>query len=66
MCLLDLFLGIGGGWWAIGMACTSSGGFLLGKSNAEKWGDHRKQNFFINNSAGLSMSDDDGPIEVVK
>ena len=39
-------------------------GFLLGDSNAEKQGDHRKKNFFINNSLGLSMCD--GPIETVK
>ena len=40
------------------------GGFLLGGSNAEKWGDHRKKNFFINNFVGLSICD--GPIETVK
>ena len=28
-----------------------------------EWGDHRKKNFFINNSMGLSMCD--GPIETV-
>ena len=39
------------------------GGFLLGGSNAENWGDHRKKNFFIN-SVELSMCD--GPIETVK
>ena len=31
------------------MACTCLRVFLLGDSNAEKWGDHRK-NFFIYNS----------------
>ena len=25
-------------------------GFLFGGSNAEKWGDYRRKNFFINNS----------------
>ena len=39
-----------GGWWAVEIACTYLGGFLLGGSNAEKWGDHRKNIFFINNS----------------
>ena len=38
-------------------------GFLLGASNAENWGDHRKKNFFIN-SVELSMSD--GLIETDK
>ena len=33
-------------------------------SNAEKWGEHRKKNFFINNSVGLSKCD--SPIETVK
>ena len=47
------------------MTCTYLfGGFLLGGSNAEKWGDHGKKNFFINNSVGLFMCD--GPIETVK
>ena len=39
------------------MTCICLGGFLLGGSNAKKWGDHRKNNFFINNSVGLSMCD---------
>ena len=39
----------GGGWWAIQMACTCLGGFLFGGSNTERWGDHQKMNFFINN-----------------
>ena len=39
------------------------GRFLLGGSDAENWGDHRKKNFFIN-SVELSMWD--GPIETVK
>ena len=46
------------------MACTCLGGFLLGGSNVEKWGDHRKENFLINNSVGLSLCD--GPTETVK
>ena len=32
------------------------GGFLLRGSNAENWGDHRKENFFIS-SVELSMCD---------
>ena len=39
-------------------------GFLLGGSNAKKWGGSRKKNFFISNYVGLSMCD--GPIETVK
>ena len=40
------------------MTCTYLfGGFLLGGSNAEKWSDHRKKNFFINNSVGFSTCD---------
>ena len=62
MCLLDLFRGMGRGWWAVEMACICLGGFSLGGSNAE--GDHQKKNFFINNSVGLSMFD--GPIETIK
>ena len=53
-----------GEWWAIKMACTCLGGFLLGGSNAEEWNDHRKKNFFINNFVGFSMCD--GRIETVK
>ena len=49
---------------AVEMRCTRLGGFLLGGSNAEKWGDNRKKNFFINNSVGLSLCD--GLIETVK
>ena len=40
------------------------GGFLLGGSNTEKWGDHRTKNFFINNFVGLLICD--GLIETVK
>ena len=40
------------------------GGFSLGSSNAENWGNHQNKNFFINNSVELSMSD--GPTETVK
>ena len=47
---LELFWLMGGGWCAVKMICTCLGGFLLGGSNAENWGDHRKKNFFINNS----------------
>ena len=46
------------------MACTCLGVFSLGDSNAEEWGDHLKNNFFINNSVGLSMYH--GLIETVK
>ena len=64
MCLLELFRGMGGGWWAVEMTCTYLGRFLLEGSNGEKWSDHRKKNFFINNSVGLPICD--GPIETVK
>ena len=44
----------GGGWWAVEMTCTS---LVLEDFcwDAEKWIDHLKKNFFINNSVGLSM-----------
>ena len=35
---------------AIGIACTFLGGLQLGSSNAEKWVDHQRKKFFINNS----------------
>ena len=35
---------------AIGIACTFLGGLQLGRSNAEKWVDHQRKKFFINNS----------------
>ena len=31
-------------------------GLLLGGSNVEKWGDHQKKNFFINNSIEAVIS----------
>ena len=40
----------GGGWWAIEMICTCLGISVGRGSNEEKWGNHRKKNFFINNS----------------
>ena len=49
------------------MACTCLGGFLLGgrfKCGKMGWPLYQKKNFFINNSAGLSMCD--CPIETVK
>ena len=39
--------------------CFSRGGnigLLLGDSNAEKWGDHQKKKFFINNSVDAVIS----------
>ena len=33
-----------------GIACTFLGGLQLGSSNAEKWFDHQREKFFINNS----------------
>ena len=39
------------------------GRFLLGGSNAENWGNHRKNNFFIH-SVAISMCD--GPIETAR
>ena len=47
---LVIVLGNGGGWCVVEMACTCLGGFLMGGSNIEKWGDHRNRNFFMNNS----------------
>ena len=31
-------------------------GFLLGGSNAKKWGDHKKKKFFISNSVEAIIS----------
>ena len=62
MFLLYLFLAMWGVWWVVEIAFTCLGGFLVGGSNAEKWGDHRKKNFFINNSMGLSMFDLDAVV----
>ena len=56
MCLLELFRGMGRGWWVVEMTCTCLGGFLLRGSNAGKWGDHIKKDFFINNSVGLYVT----------
>ena len=65
MYFLELFWGIEEGWWTVEMTCSYLlGGFLLGGSNAEKWVDHRKTIFFINNSVELSMFD--SPIKTVK
>ena len=50
------------GWWVVEMYLF--GGFLLGGSNTDKWGDHRTKNFFINNFVGLLICD--GLIETVK
>ena len=42
---------VGGRWnWMV------FGGLLLGGSNAEKWGDHKKKKFFINNFAEVVIS----------
>ena len=51
-------------WWAVWMACTCFGQFLLEGLNAEKWCHYPKKNFFINKSVGLSTCD--SPIETVK
>ena len=64
MCLLDLFRGMGGRWWAVEMDVPVWGGAGFVGRFTEKWGDHRKKNFFIINSVGLSMCD--SPIETVK
>ena len=64
MCLLDLFREMGEGFRVVEMTCTCLGSFLFGGSNAEKWGDHRKKNFFTNNSVGLSLCE--SPIETVE
>ena len=39
-----------GGMGAVEITCAFFGGFLLGGSNAEKWGDHQKKKFFLNKS----------------
>ena len=54
ICFLELFQGMRRGWWAVEMTCTS---LALGdfRWDAEKWVEHLKKNFFINNSVGLSM-----------
>ena len=42
---------VGGRWnWMV------FGGLLLGGSNAEKWGDHKKKKFYINNSVEVVIS----------
>ena len=54
ICFLELFRGMGGGWWAVEITFTSLAleDFCW---DTEKWIDHLKKNFFINNSVGLSM-----------
>ena len=52
MMMMGMFQGVKGaasvgGWWN---SIYFFGGLLLGGSNAEKWGDHQKEKFFINNS----------------
>ena len=57
MFLLDLFQGVG-------IKCGRPmkkldilfGRLFLGGSNAEKWGDHKKKKFFINNSVEVVIS----------
>ena len=39
-----------GRWGFVGIPYNFLGGLLLGGSNLEKWGDHQKKKFFINNS----------------
>ena len=58
MFFLDLFQGVGegesmGGPWNW---IYVFGGLLLGGSNAEKWGDHKKKKFFINNFIEVVIS----------
>ena len=52
MFLLDLFLGMKGGWGLLNCMCLFLGGRggLLGDLNAEKWSDHQKKKVFINKS----------------
>ena len=52
MMMMGLFKGVKGAasvgdWWN---SIHYFGGLLLGGSNVEKWGDHQKEKFFINNS----------------
>ena len=42
-----------GGWWN---GIYFFGWLLLGDSNAEKWGDHHKKKFFVNNSVETVIS----------
>ena len=63
MCFLRLIRGMAGGWWAVEMTCKLFGGFWLGGSDAENWGDHEKKNVFVN-SVELSMCE--SLIETVK
>ena len=44
ICFLKLFQGMGGGWWAVEMTCTS---LVLEDFcwDAEKWIDHLKEEF---------------------
>ena len=42
-------------WEAVEIGYTFWG-LLLGGSNAEKWGDHQKKIFFINNSVEVVIS----------
>ena len=48
----------GGGkvWEACEIGYIIFGGLLLGGSNAERWSDHKKKKFFINNSVEVKIS----------
>ena len=51
MFLLDLFQGVWGKYGRpLKLDILFWGGFLLGDSNAEKWGGYQKKKLFINNS----------------
>ena len=43
-------------WEACEIGYIIFGGLLLGGSNAERWSDHKKKKFFINNSVEVKIS----------
>ena len=55
MCLLDLFLGVEGGWESVDI-----GGLKLGGSNAELWGDDRNKKLLMNNSVEVLIPFNEG------
>ena len=57
MILLDVFQGVGGKCGRpVKLDIYFFGELLLGGSNAERWSDHKKKKFFINNSVEVKIS----------
>ena len=56
MYLLDLLLGMGGGWGSVKLAYTFFEGIVVGRFKCKKWGDHQKKKFFINNALNIHQS----------